>query len=281
MCRLPKQHHPFSQHTLALASTSLHFFLPPFMAAMCKKKQKCTSQQVGAGFVQGAESTDGGILLPNSFELGLGGFGPGGGGGSAAAAWMAQPVDRHGWQQKLGPFLQRCILPCWEEHSSSAAISSGVDCDLFQRGTALGQAGKTVSVTAVRGAVGGGGSCHSKRIMIHACRLPHICSHTCMGDCTINLIHCHCEPLPQLPLPLLACGCQHCRCCCCCCCAGQPLVLFFYPKAATPGCTKEVRQQCLHTDTVAYPFGLGFTQQQQQQQRTAASSSSLCVDRFA
>jgi peroxiredoxin len=26
----------------------------------------------------------------------------------------------------------------------------------------------------------------------------------------------------------------------CCAAAGKPLVLFFYPKAATPGCTKEV-----------------------------------------
>jgi peroxiredoxin len=25
--------------------------------------------------------------------------------------------------------------------------------------------------------------------------------------------------------------------------AGKPLVLFFYPKAATPGCTKEVGDQ--------------------------------------
>jgi hypothetical protein len=75
---------------------------------------------------------DGGILVPISFGLGLGAFVPGGGG--QQHGWF-QPVDRHGWQQKLGPFLQRCILPCWEEHSSSAAISSGVDCDLFQRGT--------------------------------------------------------------------------------------------------------------------------------------------------
>jgi peroxiredoxin Q/BCP len=26
---------------------------------------------------------------------------------------------------------------------------------------------------------------------------------------------------------------------------GKPLVLFFYPKAATPGCTKEVRHGVL------------------------------------
>jgi hypothetical protein len=30
----------------------------------------------------------------------------------------------------------------------------------------------------------------------------------------------------------------------CCGAAGKPLVLFFYPKAATPGCTKEVGGVC-------------------------------------